>query len=934
MPQHFETMQALATSLAGRPDVRRQPAVIAFGEEDSRTITYAELAETVDAMARALVAIHQANGGGSLKGERVCLLAPPRWEAMAAALAVLAAGAVAMPVDMQFPDEQMRHVLTDGAPAILIAVEETAARVEALALKTPPVVVRLDHPAGAADSLFTTPEHAASITMETVAPADQAALFYTSGTTGRPKGVELTHANLAFQMTAVAESGILKQGDALLLPLPLHHVYPFVLGIFSPFLMGLTAVLPAAFTGPQLVRAMREGDVSVVAGVPRLYSALVAGVEARVRERGVKARFLFQKMLSLSGWSKRRLGVNLGKTLFKSLHERFGPRVTVTASGGSALDPQLAETMEALGWRVAVGYGLTETSPLLTLKSPWTPGGLDTVGKTIPGVQLRIDKEAAPEGAAAGEVQAKGPGVFRGYRNLPEKTAEAFTPDGWFRTGDLGQLDENGVLRLAGRASTLIVTQGGENVQPEPVEAALEEHAAITEAGVLEWEGKLAAVLVPEEKEVRSLRSEPMTVLREAVAEVSRKLPSYMRPTELALSREPIPRTRLGKVRRHKLVELFERARAGQAAQTPESLAPMDPVDMAAADRALLESPAARSVWEYFADRYPTHGLSPDANLQIDLGVDSLEWLTLSLDIRARTGVELTQEDAADADTVRDLLRILAERGKGCDTEPPCAPEQGRVVRVSPFEHPEAYLAEEERRFLEPLGPVKQLLADVSHMEVRVLFNTYFSLETEGLERVPKDMQVVFAPNHVSYLDPFALIAAMDRYRMRRTQFAAWTGAAFSNPVNAFFSRLARAVPIDPDRGAATSLALGALVLERGRSMVWFPEGVRSRTCRLRDFRPGLGMLLERLPTTLVPVFIHGTCESMRPGVFWPRPRPVRVVFGEPVTVETLLAETEGEDTPKPARIMQGLRDRVESLGRDSAAAYARQAGAASEAVS
>ena len=276
---------------------------------------------------------------------------------------------------------------------------------------------------------------------------DVAVLFYTSGTTGPPKGVPLSHGNIASQLESIADLKIITAGDRALLPLPLHHVYPFVVGMLAPLTLGLPLVLPLSLSGQQLLRALREGEVTVIIGVPRLYSALYAGINARVESSGWVMRGLFRALLNISAVLRNSLGLRVGKLFFRSLHNRFGKHLRLFASGGSALDPQLASKLEALGWDVAIGYGLTETSPLLTINLPGqaTPG---SVGKPFPGVEVRIDPHALekPErvrGHEVGEVLARGPNVFAGYLNLPEKTAEVFTSDGWFRTGDMGYLDRS-----------------------------------------------------------------------------------------------------------------------------------------------------------------------------------------------------------------------------------------------------------------------------------------------------------------------------------------------------------------------------------------------------------------------------------------------------------------------------------------------------------
>jgi long-chain acyl-CoA synthetase len=281
-------------------------------------------------------------------------------------------------------------------------------------------------------------------------------------------------------------------------------------------------------------------------------------------------------------------------------------------------------------------------------------------------------------------------------------------------------------------------------------------------------------------------------------------------------------------------------------------------------DRALLEHPVAKTVWDWLARRYPDRRLSPDASPQLDLGIDSLAWLDLTVEIGERTGVELSEEAIAQIDTVRDLLNEVVRAAEAADGQR------------------KDTLRDEQQRWLEPLGPVQQRMAVALGALNRVLARLLFRLRVVGAEHLPAD-QFVLVPNHASYLDPFVLAAALPRHQLHRTFWAAWTGAAFANPFNRFISRLGHAVPIEPHRAVLSSLAFCAEVLARGHNLVWFAEGERSRDGQLQPFKPGIGRLLERFDGPVVPAFIHGTHEALPVGARWPRFTRVTVVFGPPL---------------------------------------------------
>ncbi len=893
--KRLTTLTPVIDGLAGRG---AHPALIALHQDGLHTWSYAELADCVLPLARGLA-------GRIERGETVAIFAADRPEWIAACLAAIRAGAAVLPLDVQSPEDVLRHVLADSGARLVFT---TADKLERLS--------RADTTGRVIPVLLDADEHDARSwrrlcaevprDLPEAAPDDAAALFYTSGTTGLPKGVPLSHANLAFQINTILAAGVVHPGDRVALPLPLHHVYPFVLGVLTPLALGLPLIIPQALTGPQVVRALREGDASVMIGVPRLYSALYAGILTRVQGRGPVAARLFRALLALSVWLRRRLGVHVGRRLFQRLHQQLAPSLRVLACGGAAIDPELAWKLEGLGWRLAVGYGLTETAPLLSLNLPASPR-LDSVGRPVPGVEIKIDTAVRVEHLerdlppGQGEILARGPNVFRGYRNLPEKTREAFTADGWFHTGDLGQLDSEGYLHITGRVKELIVTAGGENIQPGEVENAYAAHPFIREFALLEYREQLVGLILPDPGEIRRRGyKEIAPAIRQAVGEVAKGLPSYQRISDFAVTRDPLPRTRLDKLQRHLLARCFEQAKAQESRPDAAQRGPLPVEKMAAPDRTLLENPAARQVWDWLAERYPERRLTPDTSPSLDLGVDSLGWIELALEIQCRSGVELSEEAIGRIETLRDLLKEVQE-----------AP----AARVAPasWDEPEQVLNPAQMRWLEPAGVVLSALSRALFVCIRISMRLMFRLKVEGLDRLPAG-QFVLAPNHVSYLDPLVVGAALPWRIVHRTDWGGWTGVMFTNPLMRALARLARVLPVEPERGALSSLAFGAAALKSGHNLVWFPEGGRSASGALKPFRPGIGMLLHRFPAPVIPVYIHGAFEALPVSRKWPRPRRITIVFGAALDPSELAARGAGPDAA--SRITSALHDAVSALAR------------------
>jgi long-chain acyl-CoA synthetase len=290
-----------------------------------------------------------------------------------------------------------------------------------------------------------------------------------------------------------------------------------------------------------------------------------------------------------------------------------------------------------------------------------------------------------------------------------------------------------------------------------------------------------------------------------------------------------------------------------------------------------------------------------------------MEWVNLTLEIGQSAGVELDEEALDRVDTIRDLLNEVSEQAEANQA----------ATASSPLEKPEEVLSDEQKRWLRPLGSAESVAARCLFILNRGMARGLFRLRVEGMEHLPEEGPFVIAPNHVSYLDPFAIAAALSYRRLRQTYWGGWAGAAFGNPLFRLVSRLAQVVPVDPDRAGVSSLAFGAAVLKREKNLVWFPEGQRSPGGELQPFKPGIGMLLDHFRISVVPVFISGTREAMPPGKALPRPKKVTVKFGPLLDVHDLKQQGEGEEPQD--RIVQALRECVAELGATERKAESRQ---------
>lgn len=884
--------QTLRDRLDRLADHNERPAVLAFGEDGgARTLSFRELSDGTRRLCAGLIA------SGVGRGDTVAICAPNSAGWIIAALGIIRAGAVVAPLDMRLDSRTLAdEIRRSGSRLIFTSAKLRDVLAEAGGGDGGPRIVLLDGDGSSGDGRSWTGLPAADTGEPPVpAPNDGAALFFTSGTTGSPKAVPLTHRNLLSNVDGLLEAGLISGRERALLPLPLHHVYPFTVGMLAPLLGGATVVLPAGIAGPDIQHALRDGGATAVIGIPRLLEALLAAIQRRVASGGRIAEAVFGALLGLSVRLRRRLGWRAGRVLFGPLRRAAAPQLRLFASGGAPLDPEVAWALEGLGWEVLSGYGLTETSPIISFNRRGA-NRIGTVGQPLAGFEIRIDR---PDETGLGEILVRGPGLFAGYKDDPEATSEAFAEGGWFRTKDLGAV-EDGFLRIGARANETIVLGAGKKVFPEEVEAVLLKSPLLHEVAVLGRDGRLVALVVPDAAALRAQGSADAgqgEAIGAELRRLGRDLPPHQRVGDFAVTRNPLPRTTLRKLRRHLLPEIYAQAKSGVArGQAAEELS--------AADRALLEADTARRAWDWLKRRYPDKPVTMDAELQSDLGIDSLDLTTLTLELQDEVGVRLGESSLSRVVTLRDLLEEIL------------AAEQGGEEPAGTGPTPE------QLRWLDPPDAMIQLLGAALFGLNWLLLRLLFRLRVEGADRAPVRGPCILAPNHASFLDGFALAGALRLSQARETYWAGFTAFLFRTAPQRLFSRIIHALPIDPARAPVSSLALGEEAVRRGRILVWFPEGARSRTGGLQKLMPGIGRIVAATGVPVVPVHIAGTFEAWPIDRKYPRLRPVRVRFGEALTPEQLaIGAGEEEDSAAAERITAALQERLAQLAAEDGAA-------------
>ncbi len=842
-------------------------AVVSHRRTSPRDLTYEELSVLVLKAADRFAAM------GLDRGDRAVILLENGPEFVAAFFAVTGLGAVAVPVDCQSPPHQVREFVLHSGARLLIAGQVSLDKLRGV---LPPMKT-------VSFSCDTWMEGLAGCSIKagwgriaSVESEDLAALFYTSGTTDRPKAVMLTHGNITANIRSQSALGIISPADRILAFLPLHHTYALTVSLLGPLAVGATVVFPGGISGPDLLAAAAARRITIFIGVPQVFAHLHRSIRKGIEDLPGAARVLLQVLTPVLWGLRRTLRINLSRVAFHRIHALFGGRLRFLISGGARLDPLLTEDFFRWGFTLLEGYGLTETSPVVSFNPPRTPK-IGSVGLPLPGVEVRI---VDPNGRGVGEVAVKGPNVMRGYYRNAEATREVLGDDGWFLTGDLGYRDAKGYLFLTGRKKETIVLSNGKNIQPERLEDHYTKSPFIRELCVLPWRERedlkgvehLAAVIVVEEEAFR--RSNAVGYrdkIKWELDSLAADLPPYEHIAGFVLTKDPLPRTRLGKIMRHRVPEIYARLRASirkTKEKTPAS-----------------EDRPARRVRE-LVERILQRPVSLDDHWELDWGLDSLSRMELLLGLQEAIGIEVPEERAGcffGCNTIRDLVeqlrRIAPETLTGYSNETTTSPWE-RIL-MEPRE------MRRHARVISPREFARAVPEIILWGWLRFISILCFRMRVTGRGHLQRRGPFLICPNHASYLDGLLVWAALPLREALRTHFVGFSEIFNRMPLK-MFARHPRLILIDINSNLIEALRACADIMEQGGIVCYFPEGQRSVDGNIQPFKKGVGILIRELGVPVVPTYIHGTFDAWPRHRRYPRPAAVRILFGRMVDLPEL----------------------------------------------
>lgn len=734
--------------------------------------------------------------------------------------------AVPIALDSTSNGKEILYVLEDSGPKFIICSDETEKNVkEAVSLYDKGQVTIINVDSHLIDENKMEIIKKGDFELENPEGDSIATMLYTSGTTGFPKGVMLTFNNLSSELEGLEKKNLLEPSDQILALLPFHHVLPLTATVLIILKYQASIVFVKKIASKEILEALDKNNVTALVGVPRVFKLFYDGIKQQIDSKFIM-RTIYKLMTKIKSFKIRR-------KVFTKVHEKFGGELTFIVSGGAKLDPEIGEFYETLGIYVQEGYGLTETSPVIAVNTR-KERKIGTVGKKLDNIEAKIVDE---------ELWVKGPIVMKGYYNKPEKTAEVITEDGWFKTGDLASIDDEGYITIRGRRNSMIVLSNGKNIDPEKLENKVIEKSKklIKELGVFGHNDKLVAIIVPDLLECRKQGiTNIKAYIKNIVEDYNLTVHNYEKILDYKLYEEELPKTRVGKLRRFMLPELYLKTNV---------------------KKKKVEEPD-NEVYRLLKDyikKLKGIEAQPEENLELEIGMDSLDIVEFFAYVENSFGIQLDEEKFSEISNLKSLSEYINEKATKIESG---EVDWKKIIEAAPP-------VEEKNRW------ATRVLRPLFDLTIKL----YFRLKRVDRDKLSNKPQI-FVSNHQSFIDSLVLGSLLPAGILYNTIFLAidWY---FKKGILKLLVSHGNVVLIDINKNIKKSVEEIAGNVKAGKNVLIFPEGARTKDGKVAEFKKVFAIIAKEFNVDVQCLGIKGAFEAYSRYMKFPKPKKIEVAVLE-----------------------------------------------------
>ncbi len=733
---------------------------------------------------------------------------------------------IAITIDYMSTADEVNYILNDSNPSIVFCSSETKKLLDQLLpnLNYSPTFISFD-------DIKIDEIEADDSELEIKDVMKTALIIYTSGTTSYPKGVMLSFDNLIANAEAVVDAKIYTEKTRVIVLLPLHHALPLMGTLIIPFTVQGTIAFSPSLNAEDLIATLKQHKITMLIGVPRFYSLLRRKIKEKINQKAItKGIFALAEKIDSMSFSRK---------IFKKVHDGFGGHLNILVCGGAALDYEVERDFRTLGFEILVGYGMTECAPMISFPR-MGKAKFGASGQSLSCNEIRV---------VDNEIITRGRNIMQGYYNKPEETAEMIK-DGWLYTGDLGHLDEEGHVFITGRKKELIILSNGKNISPVEIEEKIAGVSDVVLENAVFMKGdSLQIIIYPDPHKVEKLNVPDLNewVKWNIIDKYNQSAAHYKKITRFFIVNSELPRTRLGKIKRYELDNFLN---------VPDI------------KKAKVEEPKFA---EYIAIRdylkeLKSQDVFPHDHLEIDLGLDSLDKVSFQLFIKNSYGLDLSTEQLTKFENLIVLSEYMRDNKVKSESE--------SVDWSSIF-----------KQRMDLTLPKSWFTHQILKSFSKLLLKLYFRVKGEGVENIP-DGPVIIAPNHQSFIDGLFVSMFMKTKQLKQTYYYA-KEKHVNNQVVKFIAAKHNVIVMDLNNDLMLSLQKLAEVLKRGKKIMIFPEGTRTKDGDLGNFKRAFVILARELNVPIVPVAISGAYDALPTGSKFPKPwKKIKVQFMKPIYPE------------------------------------------------